>query len=798
MLPVHDQQSDQEDVDTLARDAARLRLEQEFTALPSDGIAQQGHLPSMRIKSRPVTYGNPRAVDITEDFTRATAALETGQLVKDEYFTLFESVGALEIMDPKMDSGFLEPGETLEDDYDTTKEILPEELLGIMDQLLCYEMAWHQGYPLSQTIFTSIYIDKMLWPEPKTLEDATFLRAPSSPEDVLDTTKTPMLMLLRAYCLGLIKCCDNVIQKVTSRDYFEEEDFCTHTYNRNLLTRFPEKEILDVLEQAEAWLMAGSDQVTPPQMEKNVKEALLLRIALRKHLLAVTTPDSMIEETEEGWRAIYELLRLIEETQQFGKPVKDSFSKKIQRRLASTIPPRPVVQLTFPEAFQVLKQIVDDCLEVVRGINLGLRDPQELVSFIWTFNSRKPPPLTYARSCLSSCIFGHPNEMYEDLLRTDLQHLVLPQDAILDPANWAVEPPVNPAAPPDQRFMNASLINEFTNRTNQNYLEFWTTLCQNRCRTRRMLCHNLIAFHNLQLDTEILDQDLHTVSPNNPLQYPLATWVYHQKLRQTEWIVQLGFEQEIYLTDELAGMYFWLSQIAGTHADLLIRILASVKTRQAAIVRQYGHSDDTNVVGAKSVLEDAQHHVESLLHSAKATACLAEALATLYILLHYFNAVPVPKRPFSNPALRYELRMKPFLLIDTPRLPSFEEFETDMHPHGPYDAPTTALDQVLARLTTDTETLLKQAKSEWTAAKRLGAAAAKCSGVEKAWEKGVADCLLSCISAGLAVAGVGKLKGKAKSELEGCREGKRIRVVEEKGKRYHDWWIVPKVEVVEE
>ena len=55
-----------------------------------------------------------------------------------------------------MDSGFLQPGETLEDDYDPLTPLLPEELLGIMDQLLSYEMAWHTGYPLSQTLFTSV------------------------------------------------------------------------------------------------------------------------------------------------------------------------------------------------------------------------------------------------------------------------------------------------------------------------------------------------------------------------------------------------------------------------------------------------------------------------------------------------------------------------------------------------------------------------------------------------------------------------------------------------------------------
>ena len=43
-------------------------------------------------------------------------------------------------MDSKMDSGYLAPGETLEDDYDVLRELLPEEVLGIMDQLLCHEV----------------------------------------------------------------------------------------------------------------------------------------------------------------------------------------------------------------------------------------------------------------------------------------------------------------------------------------------------------------------------------------------------------------------------------------------------------------------------------------------------------------------------------------------------------------------------------------------------------------------------------------------------------------------------------
>ena len=43
-------------------------------------------------------------------------------------------------MDAKMDSGLLEPGDTLEDDYDVRREISAEEVVGVMDALLCLEV----------------------------------------------------------------------------------------------------------------------------------------------------------------------------------------------------------------------------------------------------------------------------------------------------------------------------------------------------------------------------------------------------------------------------------------------------------------------------------------------------------------------------------------------------------------------------------------------------------------------------------------------------------------------------------
>lgn len=77
-------------------------------------------------------------------------------------------------------------------------------------------MGWHMGYPLSQTIFTSLYIDRILSPVPLSIDHTLFDRSESAPED-----EPVMLQTLRAYCLGLIKTCFFVNNRVKSEHYYE-------------------------------------------------------------------------------------------------------------------------------------------------------------------------------------------------------------------------------------------------------------------------------------------------------------------------------------------------------------------------------------------------------------------------------------------------------------------------------------------------------------------------------------------------------------------------------------------------
>lgn len=83
------------------------------------------------------------------------------------------------------------------------------------------QMAWHMGHPLSQTLFTSIYLDKLLWPIPKSFDEYDFHRGDAQ-ERTENEQRMPLVhLVLRAYCLGLTKACDLVHQRITQEYYYE-------------------------------------------------------------------------------------------------------------------------------------------------------------------------------------------------------------------------------------------------------------------------------------------------------------------------------------------------------------------------------------------------------------------------------------------------------------------------------------------------------------------------------------------------------------------------------------------------
>ena len=389
--------------------------------------------------------------------------------------------------------------------------------------------------------------------------------------------------------------------------------------------------------------------------------------------------------------------------------------------------------------------------------------------------------MVYARSLLQTFIFSDMEILgtmsIRQLLDDDLSIITLPASPLLDRANDEIE------AVQDPRFAMSQQMELFRQRAAQPFLDILRTSCQNRCRVRRTLCHMIRDWENLQADAEDIDTLLQVKTKEQPVlqqshagamqtySLPLSSWTYLYKIQQMEWIVQLGFELQVYQDDELAGMYWYLNYLAKsrlTHAE-------RIKTFVVHRARTAGASIDP---ATEKQLHRALAFTRLSLLSAAVTWELADALSCLYVVLSRLGAVKSPSRPYSNDELRYELRMRPFAAIGLPALPTFQEF-------------TEGVDQPDA----GTEGLLSYAEQAVAGAKRGLEALTKLSaeesfsvGSHERWAASAKGALRSCIATSLAITTV--KKALEKKDAADVRLKAEVPLSE---KAYHEWWLVPRV-----
>jgi len=362
------------------------------------------------------------------------------------------------------------------------------------------------------------------------------------------------------------------------------------------------------------------------------------------------------------------------------------------------------------------------------------------------------------------------------VLDQDLATTTLPASPLLDIINDEVEMPSDP------RFNMATNMETFRQRAAGAYIDNLRTICQNRCRIRRTLCHAIVDWDNLQLDAEQLDVELQAFTEEVPIidetisndpiyAFPLSSWAYFYKLRQMEWIIQMGFELEIYQPDELGEMYYYLSYLGKNRSTHLERIRGFSSPNSGLPI-----SDES--IHRKEEYTKAEAFINYSSLETAATYGFADALSYLFTVLRRLSLLPTLPRPYGDAKMRYEVRMKPFLGIGLPSLISMED-----------------LKQLVEQPSENTLALLDLAAESAASAKkafeilgRLTAEEAFCQGSYVSWLKNIKDCLKASIFTSITIMTVKKAYRAA-----GNTGGLGIKIeIPKPGDGYHDWWVVPK------
>ncbi|CAI0629390.1 unnamed protein product [Linum tenue] len=376
--------------------------------------AEQAEPPMSRRSSLPLSSTIPASpntvwVDATPLLQAACTDLLDGELIHGENFNLFAAMSALEIMDPKMDSGMIckyySVDEAIEDgvgpvpiSFDRTTDV--QCTLDIMDHLLACEATWHKGHSLAQTVFSCIYL---LRPE----------RTVPSP-------------ILHSYCKIIRATCKAIVSVVSDARTHEEEDLFTMAYGLPLdgdgdekslsLLNAVEENLCRQLRACKAQSSRRKQDMEPLQsdidMEEGYCKALLCRLRFRKHffhvLACMRRPQGKgLELARKHIASSISELECIRKSADFlistasggcsigiedrttasgRKPI--GFDASLNSRVSAPAPPRSIKMLSWNKAIEYFEKLLRD-LDFICSYSL---DPslEVLLRFVTQFQSSRP------------------------------------------------------------------------------------------------------------------------------------------------------------------------------------------------------------------------------------------------------------------------------------------------------------------------------------------------------------------------------------------------------------------------
>ncbi|CAG8812464.1 4775_t:CDS:10, partial [Gigaspora margarita] len=583
----------------------------------------------------------PQYKDITSFLDEVVDEFEIGQLVH------LESFGFGMILDSDLNK---KP-------FELRARLKPEQVLWIMDRLFICEMTWHTGHSLSQTLFTCMYLHYV--PE---LTPELFLNIDDTSNDTLDqNAEAPIefvILVLKAYVMGTVKCCQLVLDEMAKGNVYEEEDFATNKYGISIYEDFPESQAIKLLDDAETWLeQYGGPWIRLHGYEQNesIIHAIVSRLSLRK---ATQSQISIAMKLLNGSQNEIS----VNNTQDLGVEVEGAFDPLINRKLISQTPPRPIRLLSLQES-------IDEMLNMFKSLNsiceiIDYKSATSLTRFLTYHAAQQPTPCAFSRSLLQSTVCTENRilgkiSVYQ-LVKDSVTELTNPPYIYFASKN-EMDVLSNGAHIDEAKYNTSKLIHTFVDSTMKPLTDYYRILCHNRSRQRRNMCKVLADWDLLQEESEHIDIELQSITKEEPLKtdegqsysFHLSSWVYHHKLMLMEEILFLGFELELYGSHEFVMIYWYLDYLLGVHYQHLERI--------------HMHATDDRKFKKQKSFQSAP--------SSLSTVSLIISYQTFVVARQDIWHFKPPQLEFDDESTRFWHRFKVYRTLGSPTMLTFQELK---------------------------------------------------------------------------------------------------------------------------
>ncbi|XP_061350749.1 uncharacterized protein LOC133295882 isoform X2 [Gastrolobium bilobum] len=602
--------------------------------------------------------------DVSPLLQAACQDLQEGELIHGDNFNLFAAMSALEIMDPKMDSGIACTYYSLEEAIQNGAAPVPISAdkatnirctIDIMDHLLACEATWHKGHSLAQTVYSCIYL--------------------------LHLERTSSYALLHSYCKVIRATCKAVLSVVSDSRTHEEEDLFTMAYGLPLGGDGDEKclSMLNAVEEtisrqlrackASSSKRRVSEDVEPlqnnPDLEEGYCKALLCRLRFRKHfyhlLVSMKRPqgrglelarkhiDSCTSEID-NIRKSSEFLRAsaheiseqnIDNTTASGcQPI--GFDASLNCRLSAPTPPRAIKIFCWEKALEYFMKLLQD-LDIICSYSL---DPSLEAALLFVVKFQKSQPDLVSRAHLQDGKLYGRDPMFSMITRA--------------------------AGLPEVTKNHDIQKNEFMVQLGQLVINLLKILCTNAAWQRRKLGKMLqdwrVTYVQLELAFKKEFGEVSNISNNENVCFKIYQHIIAWVEEQTYWIafrfLILGFELELYSAHDYCMVYWYIYVVLIKLAEK--KHLRMAMSSGAAKKKAKKKRDSLKDTGMDYQIPAAVLFLQSQIY-------LAEGLSMMYAALRNERRIIPPQSPFNT---EHEIFIQQFELLQKACLPDHVSYVT--------------------------------------------------------------------------------------------------------------------------
>lgn len=614
-------------------------------------------------------------MDITNQFFESLAHIQDNKVVKSPLFDLLEGARAVEVTNPKLDTGLIlkELTET-ELNFNCLEPIDESQLIGLMNLMIKLLMSWLNNSSLPVTVLSCRYVQHIVHSYTMSVERGM---------DKFDLGPGLCNKILKSFVVALAKFVGVVIT-VSNTVLYEEEDLTTRAMELDFLNEILIDEVIEDLDKTIRLVQISS--ITEKKIVVNMLELIG---NINKLPIMFNLPIDLFRGVDQfGFSDILKhgILNtqyvLENETKYELKVPEGSISKYVQAKLGNRNIPGEIYQISFNESYSALLKVFTQLNEIYTKV-LGIRDLKQLNQFLKYDIQLKAASFHVLTRGLFQLFFIRDDQKIfgsqftlGDITLELMNEVNSFNCSVLNAKTWNLG-----SGETDLVFER---INMFLRDLDvASYLNL-TIYGHNRSRQRQLMNKTLLLWDSLQVQAETLEMDLFNTyqiadkDENGTLAIPLSSYVYYVKLDVMIEFLLLGIELELYKDYEILAIYWYLNYLLKLLISHMIeRIILFNKSKLAKLTKQ------KKKLKNKSDIEEKRIRligiIEFMQRKLAYFQMFKKIINTVNLLLNYYQNCKIVEfntpTSFISPFEKlFRLRFKPFESIGVPLQLTYQQY----------------------------------------------------------------------------------------------------------------------------